>query len=462
MIDDQSVADSVMPKNAVRHAVNVLFDRPRGAVAQRYGTTVVGSGLVGSAVITGLHNFRSSSASNHQLLASTGIVIRYLNNSTWTTTVTGLTSGLRTRFLTYLDRVAFLNGTDASQAWDGTSAWETSGGPLDIANFPVTKYATLLNGRVCAAGNSSVPNRLYQSSIVSTSSTISWTSGNKNVDVFPNDGNGVITSLHGTSRLILIFKDRAFYRFDDNELQRIAPIGTPSNESVVTDDNGVTYFFGQGANTVGFYMTSGGFPAKLSRPVQKWVDAIDPTFYGSVAAYTDDTKVCWSIGTVTIDDTTYTNAQLVYNISDHTWEARNYADSFRVFSQHILSTGEVTVVGGDADSNVQTMNVGTTDNTAAINAECEFGPRTFGNRAKVKRIPGFITLSRDFQGLVVHMRTDDKDWKCLGSIKQREQRFIHQAQGQTFFPKITAMNDQEPFVFEGFVWDDVTDLGYVK
>lgn len=457
VLDDLSVSDALMPKNAVRKAVNVMFDRPRGSVSQRYGTTQLGDTMSGT--ILGIHDHRSSNSSYHKLLAAVGTTIKYLATATWTNTVTGLTTGLKTRFLTYLDVTAFLNGTDQSQAWTGTGAWTTTGGALDIANFPKTKYATVLNGRVFAAGNSTYPTRLYKSSIVS-SLAVSWTSGNGTVDVFPNDGSGNISGLVGNGKVILIFKERSMYRYDDNSLERVAFIGCPSQESIVSDDQGVTYFFGQSTGSVGFYATTGGYPKKISRPIQRWVEAIAATNYDDVAAYTDGQKIVWYVGSVTIGDYTYSNCCLVYNISDQTWETRNYADTFKVFAGYINSDSELTIVGGDTDGMVQTMDSGTTDNGTKIFSECEFTPITFGDRGRTKKVDEVMTYATHFQGLDFLLKTDDGPFKKVGSIDEREKHFKSlSSRGNTFYPKITAANSGEPFQFDGFNFKKWGDEG---
>ena len=460
LIDDISVSDSLLPRNCVRKAINVIFDRPRGAISQRLGTTKLG-GTVASGTISGLHNFRSSNSSYNQLLTSIGATIYRLNGSSWDSTVVMSTAATKTRFLTYLDAVAVLNGSDTPKSWTGTGAWLTTGGNLDIANFPVTKYGTILNSRVFAAGNSSNPDTVYKSSL-EAAGAISWTSGNGSFKVFPNDGNGVITSLAGNGRVILIFKERGLYRYDDNELQRIVNIGTTSHESVVTDDNGITYFFGQGANTVGFYRTTGGFPSKISRPITKYIEAIAASGYQNISGFTDGTKVYWSVGSLTIDGITYPNSWLDYTIADQSWDVRNYQDSFRVFSQYINSSSEVTVVGGDTDGMIQTINSGYTDNGTAISAECEFGANAITSRGRYKVINEVMTYATHFQGLQFYLKADLGSYQTVGAIDfySKKHSNFPKIRGYMIYAKITSINSGEPFQFDGYEFTNVTDEGY--
>lgn len=461
LFDDLSVSDSLIPKNAVRHAVNVMFNRPRGDVTQRAGTTVLGDQAgTGGSDIMGLYNFRSSTSSYNKLLCATNTVIRYLNGASWTNTVTGLTTSLKTRFITYLDSVAILNGTDQPQSWTGNGAWTTTGGALDIANFPKAKFAVLLNGRVSCAGVSATPNRLLESSQPS-GGAISWTSGNRYVDVMPQDGAGDITGLASNGRVEIIFKERAMYRYDGNSLLFISPLGTTCHDSIVTDDEGVMYFFGQGSGNVGFYATTGGYPKKISRPILKWIEAIDPAFYPYINGYTDGESVYWQIGSVTIDGKVYTNAEVVYNFSDQTWEINSYADRFMIQAQYITSTGLVTRLGGDTDGYVQTMDSGTTDNGDPISWECEFAPFSFTGEERTKKIPEVVAIAKNVQGSRMDIKVDDV-WKSCGGLVSEMTRFKNpDLKGRLFSPKISGMNTNAPFQLKGFVFPEIQDEGIV-
>lgn len=462
MMDDLSVADSLLPKNAVRKAINVLFDRPRGAISQRYGTTVLGGGAVNAGnTILGLYNHRSATTSNHRLLAFANGGLYSYNGSSWGSESTLANATARVHFLTLLDQTVALNGVDPAKSTAGAGTWITTGGALDVGNWPVTHAASILNGRAFAIGNPDYPNRLYKSSIIS-SNAISWTSGNGTVDIKPNDGAGILRGIVGNGRVLILLKDRAMYRYDDNELQYIAPIGTPSHDSVVSDDNGINYFFGQGANGIGFYATTGGYPKKISRPITKWEDAIIASFYTDISGFCNGNKVYWSVGSLSIDGITYSNAWFVYSIADQIWDVRNYADRFRSFSQFINSNSNITIVGGDTDGFVQTIDSGTTDNGTAIASECEMAPITFTHRGEVKSVEDIVALASEFQGLTLSLSIDGGKFKQLGSIDAREKKFTPQTQlkGHVFQPKISAVNSQEPFIFEGLEFIDVSTEGY--
>lgn len=464
MIDIESVSDSLLPKNAVRKAVNCVFDSPRGAIAGRLGTTVLGSALSGP--IRGLHNFRDAgTGTEHRLLVTnnTGITY-YLDGSIFTSSVTGDTAGLKTRFVTFLDLAAKLNGTDAVQSFNGSS-WSASGGALDVANWPtLSKFAIVFNSRVYTAGSTTNPDTLSYSSIPS-GGAISWTSGNGSLQVNPNDGDGGITALGTNGIVLLIFKRNSLYRWDGSATfaNKVISIGTPSHESVASHDSGYVYFFGVGKNNVGAYRTTGGYPEKLSNPITRWFEAISASDYDNVAGFTDDDHYYLSVGSVTIDGQTYTNAWFVYTISMQCWHIEDRADSFRVFSSYRDGSDNLTTVGGDADGNVQTINSGTTDNSTAISAECEFAPIVFTTRGRTKNFSALIAYADKFAGIGLYMKMDDGDFKPLGEMRDTEQRFTSQLfRGKRFFPKISVGNSNAAWQFDGYEISEVKDEGFYQ
>jgi len=454
VIDDLSVSDSEMPKNGVRFALNCMFDRPRGAVSQRLGTTVLGDAL--GSQIYGLYNHRSSTASNNKLIAVSGVTVKYLSGATWMTSTSMVTTA-KCRLQTYLDTVAIMNGSDACKAWSGSGSWDTTGTNLDVGNMPVGKYSAVLNTRMWVCGVGANPDTMYGSSLES-GGAISWTSGNKSFRVNRNDGNGNLTGVKSNGKVLLIFKERGLYRYDDNQLDHIVNIGTPSYESIVNDDNGITYFFGQGANSVGFYMSTGGYPKKISRMITKVVEAIDPAFYDDVCGFTDGQSIYWSVGSITLEGITYSNFWVVWNISDQSWEYRNYADSFRMFSQYIDTSGNMTIVGGDTDGNVQTIDSGYTDNTMPINSECNWGSIVFTTRGRTKVLNEFVTYAKYYQGLKLLVKADNGTPEEFG-IDEEEKRHATKIRGHKFYFNLSAVNSGEPWQYDGTEITDLTDEG---
>src|SRR3990167_7677629 len=468
MIDTGSVSESLLPRNCVIKAVNCLFDSPRGSITGRAGSTLIGNNL--STQIYGLSNFRDAgTGTNHRLLATNGSGITYyLSGATFTSTLAGDTTGLKTRFVTYLDVIARLNGTDAAKSWDGSAAWISGGGPLDVGNWPaLTKFDTVFNSRVYTAGSSTYPSRLFYSSIPS-SGLISWTSGNGYIDLNPDDGAGNLTGLVTNGTVLLAFKERSMYRWDGSSTfaNKLISVGTPSQESVVAHNSGWVYFFGTGLGGVGIYRTTGGYPQLISRNITRWVNAIAGSAYANTAGYCDYDHYYLSVGSLTVDSQVYTNAWLVYTISLQAWHIENRATSFRLFTEYIDSSSNVTIVGGDTSGNVQTINSGTTDNSVPISAECELAHVLITTRARTKIIGHITAYSTLFQGLQALLKVDTGKYNMLGQIVDTEQKFTQiigdagMIRGKRFYPKIISTNSQTGFQFDGFELNEMVDEGW--
>lgn len=465
MIDSGAVSDSLLPQNCVRRAVNCVFDEPIGSIRKRKGSTELGNQIASGQVVRGLYNFRDAgTGSNSQLISVVNGSVYYLSGATWTSLNSGLSATAKARFVTFLDEVVLLNGTDAPRRWDGNTAgsFTTSGGNLDIANFPNTKFAVVFNSRIFAAGNSSNPSRLYESSLPS-GGAISWTSNNDEIDVNPDDGDGNITALATNGSVILIFKERSTYRWSGvgGDPNRVITVGTPSHESVVSTADGKIYFFGQTNGSVGIYRTTGGYPELISKKIQKWIDGMSSASYENTAAWADYDHYNISIGDVTVDGVSYTNCVLRFTFSTQTWTVFSYPSEFRVFSPYISGT-TLTTVGGDNDGNVITLESGTTDKgSTAVASEVEF-VTSFGNRVRIKKIDELITNAPCSNGLQLSCAPDFDSFKVLGVVERGTTPFrtMPIMRGHTFRFLISATDAKDRWQFDGLIFNKLSLEGY--
>mgnify|MGYP001572363394 FL=1 len=356
------------------------------------------------------------------------------------------------------------------KSWTGAVAdsWITTGSILDVGNWPSgTKYAKVFNSRVYAAGATSAPDTLYYSSIPSAS-TISWTSGNGSLDVNPNDGENGITALETNGTILMVFKQNSLYRWDgfSTFANKVINVGTSSQESVALHDSGWVYFFGIGKGGVGAYRTTGGYPQKISLNINKWFEAISASNYANVAGFCDDDHFSLYVGSVTVNNETYSNAIFVYTISTQSWHIEDRGFAYNVFATYRDSTDALTIVGGDTSGRIQTINSGNDDIGSPINSECEFAPLVFTTRSRTKQLGGITAYATNFTGLQLLIKTDQKDYAMLGDIKSTEQNFPSPVdgselfRGKRFFPKIVASNTSTPFQFDGFEFQDVMDEGF--
>ena len=165
----QPVTYDVAPIDSVYLAQNFEFDTKIGAAKLRAGTLLEGSVITGGAGkdVLGLHQLITTGGTNVVLAvidgAATATLYSY-DDPGWTSEVASLTKAVKHRFLTFLDTVVMVNGTDAATCSVDGLAWAAANGNLDGANMPVGDVIIEWHDRVYITGVSGDKNRLYYSS----------------------------------------------------------------------------------------------------------------------------------------------------------------------------------------------------------------------------------------------------------------------------------------------------------
>ena len=359
----QKVSNRLSPKNSVRFAYNLLFDEELGEAVVRPGTALIGARITAGKEILGLFQFIKSDGNKHFLAVvdgATNSALYRLIAGTWTSEDVAGVKAVKHRFLTYLDTVMILDGTNATSSADG-DIFVTTGGNLDIGNCPKGKYAVEWKDRVYVAGVSNNLDRLYYSSIP-TNGAISWTSGNGYIDIEPGEGQGAITGLGKVPGYLLIFKERALKRWNGSSTfpDDLCRLGTPSQESVVLGKTTAFYFSSSYKRSIGFYETNGETTRKISRPIQEIVEAISSSNYSSIAGFSDGEIARWSIGSLSWEGVSYVNVEILYHLDSKTWAVLGYPTKHLIYSQYVDGT-ELKTACGDDDGQIITLDEGTTD-----------------------------------------------------------------------------------------------------
>lgn len=371
LITPGAVSEHRMPETAVLEAVNFNFDAI-GSATLRKGTTAVGTGLDASSVL-GLHYFVDtvSPNTNTKLIAGTGTVVYYLSGSTWTSKRTGLTSGQKMRFSTYLNFTFMVNGTEATAVWDGTAGnnFVTTG---NAASAPIGTLIENYKSRMWIAGNATYPSRLYYSSVPSavTTPVITWntdvTTGQW-IDISPSDGD-FMTGLQRFRNVLLCFKTNRLYRVFD--IGQVDPdpyyaVGTSSQESIVETKAGIFFHHSTGIYQYNIY----GIVQEISRPVIDFIRAIPASAYTSVVGWVDPLgdHISWYIGDVTVNGTTYSKCVLRYTISTQVWTTYSYPNAITASlrRQPLYVDTNLYALTGDSAGNVLEMDNGITDGPSA-------------------------------------------------------------------------------------------------
>ena len=147
----QKVGDELAPANVVNFAQNLRFDKTLGRAVVRAGTALVGAQIADTYSILGLHQFILSSGTKYFLAVINGAAnaeINRLDTGTWTAKTAVLTKALKHRFLTYLNTVVVLNGTEKFASEDGSSWVSTDEGTPTACTATLQVIAGLVTSGV--------------------------------------------------------------------------------------------------------------------------------------------------------------------------------------------------------------------------------------------------------------------------------------------------------------------------
>ena len=113
--------ETELPDNNYVLLRNIELSSKLGIFANRRGTTSPFDLIGANAIRGGVRWYYG--ASSKQLVVAVNGVVKYWNTGTlaWTDIKTGLTADAEYHFAAYLDRLFYVNGTDAMQRWDGTT-----------------------------------------------------------------------------------------------------------------------------------------------------------------------------------------------------------------------------------------------------------------------------------------------------------------------------------------------------
>lgn len=271
--------------------------------------------------------------------------------------------------------------------------------------------------------NASTPGSATANGTLTTA--VSWTSDNNAVEIEPEEGAGDPTALAKVPGYLLIFKERSLHRWNGTSsfTEELINLGTPSQESVVSARGSVYYFSAGYKEAIGFYRTNGGYPEKISRPVQDIVDLISSSFYTNVAGVSNGEWCLWSIGDITYNNITYNNVCLLFDIDTQTWAALSFPTEFRVFAPYVDSSGNLKILAGNDDGEVVELFTGTSDNyTSNSNVPIEYTLQTFsqeiGNRGMMKDISRMVIYTKNATNAKFMARTDEEgDFTVLDTVK---------------------------------------------
>lgn len=398
-ITPSAIEEYLVPQNSVKDCFNVIFDQIVGAAVVRPGTTTTGTVASGKTPL-GLNTFVGKGGSPNYIMSAfkgaSNATVYYYDGTWHATNKTALSNTAKDRFATLGGSVFFTNNVDGMFDSPQGTTFGTTNSAATIKPSLIYRY----NARMLASGDPTYPSRVYFSSIVDSASSpfITWnvnaTTGDW-IDINPDDG-GYNTAFSETSTFALVFKNNAMYRLDtvnkSTDPQNIFNIGAVSQEAVV-NCQGVVYFF----SGTDIRQTDGGFPQQISRAgVQDIINAIPQANWADVAAGTDTLNVYFFVGDVTLNANTsnaftISNCALKFSPRDQSWSVHSYASKY-LFLTLYTDTNGTLMRGADTGGLVQTINLGSTDNSTAISFSLTTQDLEFGNRGHYKSISDQITF----------------------------------------------------------------------
>ena len=479
LINQGAVGENERPASSVMESINMHFDAI-GTATMRKGSTVLGSGLDASPLL-GLHYFNDTVGlpTYSQLVAVTGTTVWYLSSGTWTSIRTGLTASQKARFTTYLNMMFMVNGTEATEVWDGNPGGSGFVNTGNASGAPIGSYIENFISRIWIAGNATYPDRLYYSSVPSAASTpvVSWSTdpvtGTQWIDISPSDGD-TITGLQRFRQWLIIFKTNHIYRLMG--IGQVDPdpyyaVGTSSQESVVETKAGVFFHHSSGIYQFNIY----GIVQEVSRPVWDIIKAIPASFYPSIVGWieADQDHVCWEVGNVTVNGTAYTNLVIRYTISTQVWTHYQYPKqiTMAIRRQPFYYDGtNQYAVAGDASGNVFELNNGLTDyDGSPISYSLIHGWDMIDMLLSTRKIINTANFSH-YHGSMsnVNYQTEEhdpdnlNDWsKRIGSLREINTGFPSmdiKARKVRF--RISGFSSGQPFIYNGYELLDVINEFY--
>lgn len=442
-----AVEDTYIPDAACRLSLGFRYDHI-GRAKQREGYTKLG-GLVSATTSDGLTGFVNAAGTLNRVVTAYGGTNYAYDGSAWYNIGGGMVSGTRVRYASMLDRVFRVGGGADTKSWNGQTA--STFDTTQLSGAPNGSLIQSFKSKLYIAGNSTYPDRLFFSTIPDVSGNIDWAQSTQYLDVNPADGDN-ITALMKTGTQMLIFKKDFIYRWNgtSTDAEPVINVGTISQETVA-NCNGMIIFF----HPKGVFMTDGGIPVEISRPINNFIEAIPASNYSSMCAYADKDRFGLFCGDVTVDGRVFSNLVLEYDVNIKAWQPHVLAHSFRVFATVHDSAGAEFIAGAKS-SYVESMFSGNTDDGEPIVFERETRRMDFDGLYTQKRLNDFsFYLSGApgslFEGLPHNENGDKLDPVTIGS-SQEGQVIVKgkDVRGNKISFKISGTNRGTPAEWRGF------------
>lgn len=433
LIRPAAINDNMIPSGAVTDSINFSFDtiglpEVRPGFSSLNGTIDVNTSLGN---VIGVFSAQSGTPIV-VLHTGGGTSSIYTNNgSAWSLSLDGGTSNVNVRFIdfgSYTIALNFISNTYSSMRfWNAGSSrhWHYTGNPINpqqMWGYNVVVGDVYKNKVYVSEGYMTNSSRIFYSSVISLNGIITWDPTNDWVDLNPGDGQ-FITAIRRYADQLIVFKEDFLYRFTttSTEADAFVQIGTKYPESVIEGNRGL-YFYHEND---GIYRYTGGYPVKISSPIQDIIDAIPLTsFYEfpNKFSWKDNDHIYWAVGNITVTENglseTIKNVVLRYTESSDIWTVYSLAQTIRGASQYKRSNTSRVFF---SDRNSSTFYQDSTSKSD-LGEPIKFRLRTswldWGSPGFVKIITTMTAICDKAQLMELQYQIDDESkWTTLGQLK---------------------------------------------
>jgi len=393
-----------------------------GTLIKDLGYIKVGDTLQDSKNVTGLYNFRQTSAIQKVLATinnsdDNALVLKYLNGSTWTTIDTSTTyntfEDAKTQFETFLE-TCFIVGYDKTDDVFlpvGSLSGTTFSTSTNVTDMPKGKYIKRYRDRLyvanCEVGSTKHSYRVYYSEIPSAGS-LTWDNDNNFFDV--DYGEEIKGIVNNWDRLI-IFTEFSTYLYSQTSLKKIFDIGCGNNNSI--QNIGVYTIF---ANKDNVYLTeNASTPLAIGNNVRQLIQNSNQDYFESAVI---DNEYILFVGNTKANGISYSNCTLIYNLQTQMWRWRTLYDNVKSMCKFTSSGDDFLYFGTDTGMVMRkSKETDTTklysDNGNPIVAHFMTKATDFGVPDIQKTIRQLTAYSSVPNGLILRVRIINKNQEIL-------------------------------------------------
>lgn len=329
-----------------------------GLPYKRRGLQRIIPNSAGASPVDGVYRAAVGGTNPHTLVACGGSLYRVLDSSPqWDRVASGLFSGGRYRFETFMDKVYIVNGADGLMAWDGFELTTVEGPPAG------SKFVCYFADRLFVGSSFAGPDTVVYSDLLDPTVWHDIETGITNlIDISPGDDQRITGMVRTRDQLTFFKSNSMYYLFgydpEEWELVRVADgLGCIAPDSIVEMDARTIWLSDRG-----IYLDDGRNFQRIGARVQPFLDKLTRAQQEKAVA----TKAGWHYY-LFFPDTPNGCVALVYNVRLDAWAYWELGTSIGAVATKDLPGDEPGWVAGDSSrSLIYWGETGGTDDGAVI------------------------------------------------------------------------------------------------